>query len=248
MNFRFFFIVGIGFLVGCAQSPKKVELKTEKDRTSYAIGLDIGKSFKQLEKLGVEVDPEIVAAGIRAVSSTEPPLLTDKEIRQIMLDMRKKQAAKLHPSPSSPESEKNRRDGEAFLAANKTKEGIQTTPSGLQYKILKETKGKKPKNTDFVTVHYRGTLVDGSEFDSSYRRGQPATFPVSGVIHGWTEALLMMTEGSKWQLFIPSNLAYGERGAPPRIAPHSVLIFEVELISIKEPPPAAKEPPAASKK
>jgi FKBP-type peptidyl-prolyl cis-trans isomerase FklB len=131
-------------------------------------------------------------------------------------------------------SEKQKQRGEAFLAENKKKEGVKTLPSGLQYKVVKAGSGKKPKLDDTVTVHYRGTLIDGTEFDSSLRRGKPATFPVSGVIPGWTEALPLMEEGAKWQLFIPPKLAYGERGAGSLIAPNATLIFEVELISIQE--------------
>jgi len=132
------------------------------------------------------------------------------------------------------QGEKNKREGEIFLEANKKKEGVQTLPSGLQYKVLKAGAGKKPTTTDTVTVHYRGTLIDGKEFDSSYQRGKPATFPVNGVIPGWTEALALMEEGAKWELFIPSNLAYGERGAGREIGPNATLIFEVELISIEQ--------------
>jgi FKBP-type peptidyl-prolyl cis-trans isomerase FklB len=130
--------------------------------------------------------------------------------------------------------EKNKKEGEAFLSENRKKEGIKALPSGLQYKVVKAGTGKKPKSTDTVTTHYRGTLIDGTEFDSSYRRGQPASFPVSGVIAGWTEALQLMEEGAKWQLFIPPNLAYGERGAGSQIGPNATLIFEIELISIQE--------------
>jgi FKBP-type peptidyl-prolyl cis-trans isomerase FklB len=131
-------------------------------------------------------------------------------------------------------AKKNKAEGEAFLAENKKKEGVKTTASGLQYKVIKPGKGKKPKSSDTVTVNYRGTLIDGTEFDSSYKRGQPATFQVSGVIPGWTEGLQLMEEGAKWQLFIPSNLAYGERGAGGVIGPNATLIFEVELLSIQE--------------
>jgi FKBP-type peptidyl-prolyl cis-trans isomerase FklB len=130
-------------------------------------------------------------------------------------------------------AEKNKKEGEAFLAANKTKEGIKTLPSGLQYKVIKEGTGKTPTAEDTVVTNYRGTLTDGTEFDSSYKRGQPATFPVKGVIPGWTEALQLMKEGSKWELFIPSNLAYGEQGAGGVIGPNAALIFEIELISVK---------------
>jgi FKBP-type peptidyl-prolyl cis-trans isomerase FklB len=130
--------------------------------------------------------------------------------------------------------EMNKKEGETFLAGNKKKEGVVTLPSGMQYKVMKQGSGKKPKLTDTVTTHYKGTLIDGTEFDSSYRRGQPVSFPVNGVIAGWTEALQLMEEGAKWQLFIPSPLAYGEKGAGPQIGPHATLIFEVELISVQE--------------
>lgn len=134
--------------------------------------------------------------------------------------------------PSAAVAEKNKRDGEDFLAVNKKKEGVIALPSGLQYRVLKAGKGKSPKATDNVTVHYRGTLIDGTEFDSSYKRGQPATFPVNRVIRGWTEALQLMKEGARWTLYIPSNLAYGERGAGANIGSNATLIFEVELLSI----------------
>ena len=130
--------------------------------------------------------------------------------------------------------EQNKKEGEAFLSANKKKEGVVTLPSGLQYQVIKPGTGKKPKAADTVTVHYRGTLISGKEFDSSYRRGKPVTFPVNGVIRGWIEALQLMQEGAKWQLFIPSDLAYGQRGAGPDIGPNATLVFEVELISVQE--------------
>jgi FKBP-type peptidyl-prolyl cis-trans isomerase FklB len=138
-------------------------------------------------------------------------------------------------------ADKNKAEGEAFLAANKSKEGIVTLPSGLQYKILTEGKGPKPTAADTVVCNYRGTLINGTEFDSSYKRGEPATFPVGGVIKGWTEALQLMPVGSKWQLFIPSGMAYGERGAGADIGPNATLIFEVELISIQEKPKAEEK-------
>ena len=134
-------------------------------------------------------------------------------------------------------AEVNKKEGDAFLAANKTKDGVVTLPSGLQYKILTQGTGPKPTPTDSVVCNYKGTLLNGTEFDSSYKRGQPATFPVGGVIKGWTEALQLMPVGSKWQLFVPSDLAYGQRGPGGGIGPNSTLVFEVELISIKSKPP-----------
>jgi len=159
-------------------------------------------------------------------------LLTDDEakaaITQLQDEVRKAEEQKMQQA-----AETNKKAGDAFLAANKTKDGVVTTPSGLQYKILTAGSGAKPAATETVVCNYRGTLVDGTEFDSSYKRGQPATFPVGGVIKGWTEALQLMPVGSKWQLFVPSDLAYGERGRSPVIEPNSTLVFEVELVSIQ---------------
>ena len=157
--------------------------------------------------------------------------LSDEEIRTTLTELNKEMQGKENERMKTL-SEKNKKDGEALLAENKKKEGIKTLPSGLQYKVIQEGTGKVPKATDTVTTNYRGTLIDGTEFDSSYKRGQPATFPVNGVIPGWTEALQLMKTGSKWQLFIPSNLAYGERG-PGTIGPNAVLVFEIELLAVK---------------
>ena len=157
------------------------------------------------------------------------PLLTEQEIQETMDAFQKEMMAK-----QDEVAKKNKAEGESFLAENKKKEGIKILPSGLQYKVIKAGTGKKPKSTDTVTVHYRGTLIDGTEFDSSYKRGQIVSFPVSGVIPGWTEALQLMEAGAKWQLFIPPNLAYGERGAGGAIGPNTTLIFEVELVSTQE--------------
>ena len=159
--------------------------------------------------------------------------MTDEEIHDVLTTFKKEFVAK-QQELAKQQGEKNKKEGEIFLEANKKKEGVQTLPSGLQYKVLKAGSGKKPAATDTVTVHYRGTLIDGKEFDSSYERGKPATFPVNGVIPGWTEALPLMEEGAKWMLFIPPTLAYGERGAGREIGPNATLIFEVELISIEQ--------------
>lgn len=158
--------------------------------------------------------------------------MSEEEYRNTMANFRKEMMAKQQAQMKT-KGEKNKKEGDAFLAENKDKKGIVSLPSGLQYKVIKEGEGDTPKATDKVTVHYRGTLIDGTEFDSSYGRGEPATFPVNGVIPGWTEALQLMNAGSKWQLFIPSKLAYGERGAGGKIGPNSTLIFDVELISIQ---------------
>lgn len=218
-------------------------LKTQKDKVSYAIGMNIGKSMK---KDSVEVDPAILLRGLKDGLNGTTPLLTDKEAQEAIValqaDMRKK--AELARTEAG---NKNKAAGEAFLAANKSKEGVQTTADGLQYKVIKEGTGPKPTSSDTVTVQYRGTLIDGKEFDSSYKRGQPATFPVGQIIKGWTEALQLMPVGSKWQLFIPPDLAYGDRGAGPDIGPNATLIFDVELVSIapKTETPAGAQPQAA---
>jgi FKBP-type peptidyl-prolyl cis-trans isomerase FklB len=193
---------------------------------SYIIGMDMGKNLKDQS---IDIDQAALARGIKDALSGGKSSLTDEEIRQTMTAFQKEMMAK-----SQALGEKNKKEGEAFLAGNKKKQGVITLPSGLQYKVISAGKGKKPKPTDTVTVQYRGTLIDGTEFDSSYRRGQPATFPVNGVIPGWTEALGLMQEGAKWQIFVPSNLAYGEKGTGGQIGPNATLIFEVELISIQE--------------
>lgn len=215
---------------GEEQSP----LKDKKDKLSYAIGLDVGGALK---RQSVDVNTDIFMQGVKDALSGGKKLLTDEEVRETMTAFSKELAAK-QAEAMKKLGEKNKEEGEAFLAENKKKEGVKTLPDGLQYKVITEGKGATPKATDTVTVNYRGTFIDGKEFDSSYKRNQPATFAVNGVIPGWTEALQLMKEGSKWQLFIPAKLAYGERGAGGVIGPNATLIFEVELLSIK---PTEKE-------
>ncbi|MBI3645252.1 MAG: FKBP-type peptidyl-prolyl cis-trans isomerase [Acidobacteriales bacterium] len=211
-------------------------LKTQKDKFSYALGMNVGTSMR---KQAVEVDPNILLQGLKAALAGGKTLLTPEEaqaaLMEVQSELRKKQQEKMQVV-----GEANKKEGDAFLAANKAKEGVVTLPSGLEYKILKEGTGPKPTASDSVVCNYRGTLISGTEFDSSYKRGQPATFPVGGVIKGWTEALQLMPVGSKWQLFIPSSLAYGERGAGGDIGPNATLIFEVELLSIQEKPAEKK--------
>ena len=215
-------VLGILFLVSQVSAQEKPVLKNQKEKISYSIGLNIGKNLgSDLKKQSVDIDPSILAKGVQDALSGANPLLSSEEVQQTMVAFQKEMM------------EKEKQRGEAFLSENKKKEGVKTLPSGLQYKVIKAGSGKKPGLNDTVTVQYRGTLIDGTEFDSSYRRGQPATFPVSGVIPGWTEALPLMEEGAKWQLFIPPNLAYGERGAGGLIGPNAALIFEVELISVQ---------------
>jgi FKBP-type peptidyl-prolyl cis-trans isomerase FklB len=210
-------------------------LKTDKDKQSYAIGMNIGKS---IHRDGVDVDPNILLRGMKDALAGGKTVLTDDEAKAVMAslqaDLRKQQAEKAQVA-----AETNKKAGDAFLAENKSKDGIVTLPSGLQYKILTEGTGPKPTATDTVVCNYKGTLLDNTEFDSSYSRKQPLTIPVSGVIKGWTEALQLMPVGSKWQLFIPSDLAYGPQTKGP-IGPNSTLIFEIELLSIQSKVEPAK--------
>lgn len=214
---------------GAAFAEDAPKITGEKEKLSYSIGMDIGGNLK---RQSIDVDAEFLAKGFKDSYGGGKTLLTEDEARQAITAFQKammaKQAEAMHKL-----AEKNKADGEKFLAENAKKEGVKTLPSGLQYKEITPGTGKSPKKTDTVTTHYRGTLIDGTEFDSSYKRGQPATFQVSGVIPGWTEALQLMKEGAKWQLFVPSNLAYGERGAGREIGPNATLIFEVELLSVK---------------
>jgi FKBP-type peptidyl-prolyl cis-trans isomerase FklB len=223
---------------GAAFAADAPELKTDKDKLSYSIGMDIGGNLK---RGSVEVDADLLAKGIKDNYGGGKTLLTEDEARQAIIAFQKTLMAK-QAETMQKLSEKNKADGDKFLAENGKKEGVKTLPSGLQYKETTPGTGKSPKAADTVTTHYKGTLIDGTEFDSSYKRGQPASFQVSGVIPGWTEALQLMKEGAKWQLFVPSNLAYGEKGAGREIGPNATLIFEVELISVKEAG-AVPEPP-----
>jgi len=222
--------LALGLLAGSASAADpKMTLKDNKDKVSYSIGLNIGKSMKQE---GLDINPDALAAAMKDVFSGAKPQLTDEEVQAVMQEFQKEMMAKRMKGQQEGLT-KNKAEGEKFLAENKKKEGIKTTASGLQYKVIKDGTGKTPKATDTVSTHYRGTLISGKEFDSSYKRGEPAEFPVNGVIKGWTEALQLMKEGAKWQLFIPSELAYGERGAGQDIGPNSTLIFDIELLSVK---------------
>jgi FKBP-type peptidyl-prolyl cis-trans isomerase FklB len=219
---------------GTATKAAPAPLTTRKQKFSYALGMNIGNGLGgNLKKQGVEVDWNLVAKGLKDAVAGGKTQLTEEEaqavLKEVQTEVQKQQQEKTKEA-----SDKNKGEGEAFLAANKGKDGVVTLPDGLQYKILTAGTGPKPAPTDSVVCNYRGTLINGTEFDSSYKRGQPATFGVSQVIKGWTEALQLMPVGSKWQLFIPSNLAYGPRGAGAEIGPDSTLIFEVELLSIQD--------------
>jgi FKBP-type peptidyl-prolyl cis-trans isomerase FklB len=226
-----------------AKSPAPLALTTQKDKFSYALGMNLGTSLK---KQSVVVDPNILARGLKDALAGGKTALTEEQARatlmEVQTEMRKKQQEEMQAA-----GEASKKEGTAFLAANKSKDGVVTLPSGLQYKILTQGTGPKPTSSDSVVCNYRGTLINGTEFDSSYKRGEPATFPVSGVIKGWTEALQLMPMGSKWQLFVPSDLAYGERSPAPEIGPDSTLIFEVELLSIQNKS-AEQTPQAPDKK
>jgi FKBP-type peptidyl-prolyl cis-trans isomerase len=227
-----------------AKTQAPLTLKTQKEKASYAIGMNIGKNLK---RDSVEIDSAVLYRALKDAIAGNKLLLTDEEAKTALMTLQTEVRAKEEAKTKAAAVE-NKKSGEAFLTANKTKEGVVTLQSGLQYKILKAGTGPKPTAEDTVLCHYRGTLVDNTEFDSSYKRGEPLKIPVGGVIKGWTEAIQLMPVGSKWQLFIPSDLAYGERGAPGSpIGPNSTLVFEVELISI-EPKAAAKEQPKEAPK
>jgi len=217
-------------LLGCqGAKDKKLTLETQTQKASYSIGIDIGNNFKQRE---IDIDLEALMQGVKDAISDSTPVLSEQQREEAMRQLQQDVVAKRNENAKKA-GEKNKLEGETFLAENAKKEGVITLPSGLQYKILKQGDGKKPQLTDEVTTNYRGTLIDGTEFESSYKSGEPVSFQVTGVIiAGWTEALQLMPVGAKWQLFIPSNLAYGERGRGGPIGPNATLIFEIELLSI----------------
>jgi FKBP-type peptidyl-prolyl cis-trans isomerase FklB len=222
-----------------AQTPT---FKNDAEKVSYMIGHQIGSNLK---RDGIEIDQGLLNNGLKdALAGTKSPI-TPEEQQKLMQDLQKGLREKAEAKRKA-DAEKNVAEGKKFLEENKKKPGVVTTASGLQYKILTEGKGESPKATDTVKTHYKGTLLDGTEFDSSIKRGQPATFPVNGVIKGWTEALQMMKPGAKWQLWIPAELGYGDRGAGDQIGPNAMLTFEVELLEIvkKEEKSAAATPPA----
>jgi FKBP-type peptidyl-prolyl cis-trans isomerase len=244
MKIRLLAILAIA-LVGCQQNTdKEKKLETQKDKVSYIIGLNVGGSFK---RDAVDVNPDAFLLGLKTALGDEKPLINEQEMDSVMEKFQREMMAKQQEmegknqkvtqqqtEESKKLAEKNKKDGEMFLAANKKKPGVITRPSGLQYKVIKEGKGPTPKATDTVSTHYRGVLINGKEFDSSARAGKPVTFPVSNVIPGWVEALQLMKVGSKWQLFIPAHLAYGDRGMGADIPPNSTLIFDIELVEIKK--------------
>jgi len=222
-------ILAVGWFVSSALGQDKPDLTNPKQRTSYAIGLDIAANLKARE---IDLDAKALAAGI-ADALAEKPALKPDEVREVLMKLQQEMMAK-GDVKNQADAEKNLKAGDAFLAENGKKEGVKTTTSGLQYKVLKSGSGASPKKTDSVKVHYHGTLIDGKVFDSSVQRGEPVTFQVDGVIPGWVEALQLMKVGDKWQLFIPSKLAYAERSPDPTIGPNATLVFEVELLGIEK--------------
>jgi len=222
-------VVGVGWLVAASLfAEEKVDLTKLDQRISYSLGADIGGNLK---RQGLELDPASLAKGITDALKGNSEL-SEAEIQKVLQDARPQMMAQVEAHQRQV-AEMNVKAGEMFLEANAKKAGVKTTPSGLQYKVLKEGKGKNPKASDTVMVHYHGTLIDGTVFDSSVDRGEPMEIPVTGVIPGWVEALQMMKEGDKWQLVIPSKLAYADRGAGGKIGPNTTLVFEVELLSIQ---------------
>lgn len=218
----------LGLAYGNCLAAESAELKTENDKINYSVGYRLGSDF---QRQGVEINSNIVQQGIDDATGGGEALMTEEEMRTVMMNMATRLKAEQMEKMKQQGAE-NSKTGEAFLAENAGKEGVKTTDSGLQYKVITAGEGKTPQKSDKVTVHYRGTLIDGTEFDSSYSRNKPATFGVGQVIPGWTEALLMMKEGDKWEIVLPSKLGYGERGAGAKIPPNSTLVFEVELISV----------------
>lgn len=229
MKYALSVLMSVVLLACQGNTQNKGELKTTQDSVSYVIGMNIGHNMKSQK---VDVTIEALTRGIQDVLDSSKTLITDEQADALMGAFQQRMMAK-QEEESKAAGEKNKKEGEAFLAANKSKQGVKVTESGLQYKVITMGNGPKPKPDQTVTVHYRGTTIDGTEFDSSYKRGQPAKFGVGQVIRGWTEAVQMMPVGSKWELYIPSELAYGERGAGGSIGPNATLIFEVELLSVE---------------
>jgi FKBP-type peptidyl-prolyl cis-trans isomerase FklB len=222
------------------------ELKTQKDKVSYSIGIDIGRSFKQQNLGGADIDLEKLRFGIQDAMTGAKLAMSDSQLQSTMMEFQKVMMAR-NDSAQKAKADSGMKAAQAFMDKNAKEPGVQVTASGLQYKVLTEGKGPKPDSASTVSVHYVGTLVDGTEFDNSIKRGQPVEFPVTNVIKGWTEALMLMPVGSKWKLFIPPQLGYGEHGAGRQIGPNAALIFEVELLGIVGPDKgAAGSKPAAA--
>jgi FKBP-type peptidyl-prolyl cis-trans isomerase FkpA len=240
----FFRVSLLSAVIACAIAAPSAQavdkLTTDKDKASYMVGIDIANNLKQIKD---EIDVNIMIQAMQTTLASGKSLLSDEEAQKVREDFRNKMQASFMEKQKVA-AEKNKADGDKFLAANKSKPGVKTTASGLQYQVVTQGKGAMPKATDQVKVHYVGTLLDGTEFDSSIKRGTPAQFGLNGVIPGWTEGLQLMPVGSKFKFFIPSGLAYGDRGTPGPIGPNATLIFEVELLEIIKPEAAQPQTPA----
>ena len=228
MKFIITVLLGLLLSFGVCLAGEDPDLNDEKVKLSYSVGYQVGNDFL---RQGKDINPDVLIKGVLDAMSGDEPLMSHKEMRIVLTDLQRDIVA-AQEKKMREEAERNLEAGMKFLSENGKEEGVKTLPSGLQYKVLTEGNGKSPGKTDSVTVHYKGTLIDGTLFDSSYRRNKPATFSVNGVIAGWTEALLLMKEGARWQLFIPPDLAYGDKRTGS-IAPNSTLIFEVELLSVQ---------------
>ena len=229
---RILALAALGAMVlGCGQQAGtgSTKLASQEDSVSYILGYKMGENLRQQS---VPVKPDIIFNGMKAGFSGAPATMHDSVMQTVMMAFQVRMMGIQHQKDSAAAID-NQKSGTEFLASNKTKDGVKTTPSGLQYKVLKEGSGAKPTATSTVTVHYKGTLLDGKQFDSSYDRGQPATFQLNQVIPGWTEGVQLMTPGSKYQFWIPGNLGYGPQGSPPTIPPNATLVFEVELLAVK---------------
>jgi len=226
MKFRVLLALAAMAFAGSSLAVDDLSKGSDKQKFGYAVGFQIGQDLRQG---GLDVDPDAFSQAVRDVLTNSPPKMSREDMQAAIEKFQQQQAAQ-----QAAKAEKSLKEGQAFLAANKTKQGVVTRPSGLQYLVVKEGSGKSPAATDTVEVNYRGTLIDGTEFDSSYSRGQTVSFPVNQVIQGWQEVLPLMKTGAQWKVYIPSNLAYGERGAGANIGPNETLVFDIELISIKQ--------------
>jgi FKBP-type peptidyl-prolyl cis-trans isomerase len=231
MKFKWIVVLVVLFFASLASAEENLILKDQKDRISYSYGVDTGTKLKNLP---VSVDLDLFITGIKDGLSGAKLLMTEQEIRETLMGLQKEITAKSEEQKTAL-AEKSKKEGETFLSENKKKEGVITLPSGLQYKVLKEGTGKTPTDTNWVLIHFRGNLIDGTVFEDTYKSfGQPVAFAIKGLIPGWAEGLKLMKEGATWQLFIPPNLAFGERGAGTLIGPNATLIIEVELVSVQE--------------